>query len=97
MHTLGGIFLGLGGAALFFRAFENRTPFYVLSFLLLIVFIFGLGWEGYEYAVQYFVKHAQLATFWDSLSDLAFDLAGGGIATLFVLIEKKRYNVINVD
>ena len=96
MHTLGGVFLAVFAAA-FFNRFIIRLPRYeVIIILLLTVLIIGLGWEFFEYTVQYIVKgSARLANIPDSVSDIVCDMVGGILGVCFVLNQKKRYNRSN--
>ena len=96
MHTLGGIFLGVFTAAIFTRHIKEMNRFEIIVTILLMVLIIGLGWEYFEYAVQYFIKgSARLADVADSVSDICCDMIGGVVGALFVLKSKTRYNVGN--
>lgn len=95
MHTLGGIFLGFGVASFLFDRFRNKKDLSVFLIIAAIVLVVGLGWEGYEYLVQFLVKGVHLADIPDSISDLYCDITGGAIASLFVLFDKRRYNESN--
>lgn len=92
MHILGGIFLGLFFGALCFKRIVGLSQKEVLILLLLFVFVGGLGWEVFEYAVQTLIKGTALANIPDSIKDMLMDLIGGCIASLFVLRALKRYN-----
>lgn len=92
MHTLGGMFVVIVGAAFLSKDTifaDNRKLFIILS---LFVFIIGLGWEYYEYVVQFYVKGVHLADLNDSISDLLCDMLGSILGFFFVIIFKKRYN-----
>lgn len=92
MHTLGGIFVAVVAGAFLSKDTifaDNKKLFIILS---LFVFIVGLGWEYYEYIVQFYIKGVHLADLNDSISDLLCDMLGGVIGFFFVLIFKKRYN-----
>ncbi len=95
MHVLGGLFIALLGAMMFWRhiaALDRRDTFVVL---LLFVVVMGLAWEYYEYIVQFFIKGVRLADLNDSITDLIADMFGGIIGTAFVLWSKKRYNTVH--
>ncbi len=92
MHALGGVFVALLGGSLVVRQLRVLTGRESLIVILLLVFIIGLGWEYYEYIVQYYVKGVQLAHVSDSISDLICDMIGGSVGALFVILLKKRYN-----
>ncbi len=90
MHTLGGAFTAVMiGALVVKRGLTSRESFITI---LLTVFIVGLGWEYYEYIVQFFIKGANLANISDSLSDVICDMFGGTIAASFVILLQRRYN-----
>jgi len=96
MHTVGGMFLAVFTAALFARHILILSRFETFVILLLAVVIVGLGWEFFEYAVQYLIKgSARLADVPDSVSDIVCDMIGGLVGTYFVLTLKKRYNTSN--
>lgn len=92
MHVIGGIFVGLIGSAFLHKHLEGLSGKEVFVSLALFVFIIGLGWEYYEYILQFYIKSVQLADVADSISDLICDMVGGIIATLFVILLRKRYN-----
>lgn len=93
MHTLGGVFVSITATALLKkRGYSNVKNRDLLIIILLFVFIVGLGWEYYEYIVQFYIKGVQLAVLQDSISDLICDMAGGVIGFIFVILAKKRYN-----
>lgn len=92
MHILGGVFLGLTAGALFFKALLPLRLREQLVTILLFVFIFGLGWEAFEYLVQSITGGSILASISDSIKDMIMDLLGGIIASYFVLRRVKRYN-----
>ena len=96
MHTLGGVFLAVFAGAFFARHIATLSRYETLVTLLLVVLIVGLGWEFFEYFVQYIIKgSAQLASVPDSVSDIVCDLVGGILGVFFVLNQKKRYNEAN--
>lgn len=92
MHTLGGVFIALLGAMLFWRYVSHLGRRDTVVALLLFVLIMGLAWEYYEYVIQFFVKHVHLADIDDSITDLIADMCGGVLGASFVLWSKKRYN-----
>jgi hypothetical protein len=93
MHIMGGMFLGLLFGALFFKKLLFLDTRDSLVIILLCVFIVGLGWEFFEYGVQYFLKGGlQLARIPDSIKDMFMDILGGGFSSIFVLKAVKRYN-----
>lgn len=64
----------------------------VISLAALVILV-GLGWEFYEYAADYFFnqylgKFLLGLTVLDTLSDLTFDLLGGGAAAAFYFSSK---------
>lgn len=90
MHGLGGVFIAVTvGALLINNSYRPREQ---LVMILLAVFIIGLGWEYYEYLVQFFVKAVDLAKIPDSISDLICDMIGGTLGATFVILLQKRYN-----
>lgn len=92
MHTLGGVFVALLGGAFLARRLVELTPRELFITVALFVFIIGLGWEYYEYIVQFYIKNVHLADVSDSISDLICDMIGGSIGSLFVIRAQKRYN-----
>lgn len=96
MHTIGGVFLALFATALFFKHIISLNTLKTMIILLLFVFVIGLGWEFFEYTIQYLIKgSARLADVNDSISDLLCDIGGGIIGAFFVIVRKTRYNVSN--
>ena len=92
MHTIGGVFVAVLGAALLVRHIRLLPKRELFITLALFVFVIGLVWEYYEYVVQFFIKGVQLAAISDSISDIICDMAGGMIGSIFVIWIKKRYN-----
>lgn len=92
MHTLGGVFVALLGGALFTRTFRTLGWREIMITNLLFIFIIGLGWEFYEYIVQFWIKGINLASISDSISDVICDMTGGILGTYFVILIKRRYN-----
>ena len=90
MHTLGGVFIAIVAGALLAKKSHSSRELYTL--LPLIVFVVGLGWEYYEYLVQFFVKSVDLAKIPDSISDLICDMVGSMIGSSVVILVQKRYN-----
>ncbi len=50
------------------------------------VFFIGMSWEAFEYFVQWVTKGHGLATIIDSISDVFFDIAGGLVAVIYLLV-----------
>lgn len=94
MHFFGGVFLAFLVCALRPRPLESPVGRSIIK-VAFIVFIIGLGWEFFEYGVQFLIKGVHLADPIDSVGDLIFDVVGGIIGTFFVILEKKRYNSTN--
>lgn len=92
MHTIGGVFVALLGAAVLWRHIKDLRGWDVFITLALFVFIIGLAWEYYEYVVQFFIKSVHLADISDSISDLICDMCGGMLGAIFVIVLQKRYN-----
>ena len=92
MHTLGGVFLALFAGALWSRKVSRLSIGHTIAFVLGFVIVVGVGWEVFEYIVQYLIKGSVLAHFADSVSDLVCDIVGGVIGLCFVLRAKARYN-----
>ncbi|MCC7436633.1 hypothetical protein IT402_02030, partial [Candidatus Nomurabacteria bacterium] len=63
MHILGGVFLGLIFGAFFSQKILKITTKEKLVATLLFVLIVGIGWELFEYAVQFIIKGKELANF----------------------------------
>lgn len=95
MHTLGGVFLAIWGAALLYPMLAPLKPALWMIVLLAFVLIFGFLWEVFEFSVQGLMQVETLANIPDSLSDMVFDFLGGIIGTLFAIVRTKRYNTIN--
>lgn len=94
MHTIGGMFLAVFAIALFYKHIISLSTIKTILILLLFVFIVGLGWESFEYVVQFVIKgSARLADVQDSFSDIVCDMVGGLLGVCFVLMRKTRYNV----
>lgn len=90
MHALGGVFIAITTAALLAKRLYSKHERFIV--LLLTVFIIGLGWEYYEYLVQFVIKSVDLAKIPDSVSDLICDMIGGTLGATFVILARKRYN-----
>jgi len=95
VHLFGGIATAYILAALWSNYIEHATTHSVWKRLLLLSFIVGVGWECFEYVIQFFVGGPTIATPIDSVGDVVFDMLGASIATFFVLLIKKRYNTSN--
>ncbi len=86
MHFLGGFWIGL----LFFYFFPlKNNSFSVIFKLLLFVFLAGIGWEVYEILVNDIIAQNPFDYF-DTISDICFDLSGGLCAILYVLVPLKN-------
>lgn len=92
MHTIGGMFTALVASAGMVRVLETLPRRDMFITILLAVFIIGLGWEYYEYIVQYYIKAVHLADLADSISDIICDMIGGILGACFVILIQKRYN-----
>lgn len=78
MHFLGGFWLGLAYVYLFPP--KEKTINSVLK-ILLFVLTMGIGWEVFEISVnEVIVRNA--FNYFDTISDIFFDLAGGSLAAL---------------
>jgi len=93
MHTLGGVFIAIVFGAIFQNKFSTFSSQKFFLFLISLVFVIGVFWEGYEYVVQYFIKNVHLADLPDSISDLVCDVVGGSLGALFVITSKRSYNI----
>ncbi len=98
MHFLGGAWLGLSILWLLFR--KEVIPTHVYSSLFLKVaagvLIFGIGWEIYEFLVDYFIVfNFSRFNLSDTISDILCDFSGGMVALYFVThIMSRRINTI---
>ena len=81
MHLLGGVFVGL-----ITLAFFPRQP--ILNIFLSILLI-GTLWELFEFSLDKFITYNP-QNFLDTLSDLAYDLAGGFSASLYFLYNHRK-------
>ncbi len=89
MHTFGGVAVALAASALFVRRYAHQK---MIVPVLLGVFIVGLAWEYYEYALQHIIRGAELANIPDSISDIIADMVGGGIGVYLAIRTQRRYN-----
>lgn len=93
MHTLGGVFLAFFAATLAPKFLLKNFSLGNMLAILVVVFIVGLGWEAFEYIVQYVIKGSiRLAHIGDSISDMVCDMVGGVIGVYLVKRIQKRYN-----
>jgi len=92
MHAIGGVFVALLGGAFLRKQLRGISSYHMFINIALFVFIIGLAWEYYEYVVQYFIKHVQLADPADSISDLICDMLGGIVGAGFVILLNTKYN-----
>jgi hypothetical protein len=76
MHFLGGYFLGLLMLLVIAYTDKQSSNREKIIITLLGVFVVGVMWEGYEYAIQ-ILTGSNLANPLDSTADLFFDMAGG--------------------
>ncbi len=90
MHTFGGVAVALAVSALLVRTYATYQK--ILIPVLLSVFIVGLAWEYYEYALQHVIRGAELANIPDSISDLVADMVGGLIGSYLAIRTQRRYN-----
>ena len=81
MHFLGGFWIGL----LIFWIFYTKFSFTrnILKVFLLI-FIIGFAWEFFEVVFNNYIA-GNTFNLLDTLSDLLFDLAGGGFSIIYFL------------
>ncbi len=94
MHFLGGLFLAFFSATIFYKYLKDKNNRKIFFSIMFFVILIGLGWELFEYAVQYFIKGShRLADITDSFFDMIFDILGGALGILFVLKEKSGYNI----
>jgi hypothetical protein len=79
MHFLGGFWIGL----LYFYIFpaENKSFYLIFKILLFTLFI-GIGWEVFEILFNNVIA-VNPFDFSDTLSDIFFDLAGGGVSIFY--------------
>lgn len=89
MHFFGGLFTGL--LVLSFLVKYKKTAylptFKIVLISLVLVFLIGFIWEGYEFIIDLIFGRWQIIM--DSLSDLFFDLAGG-IQAVFIYLRHKK-------
>lgn len=93
MHFLGGVWLGLAFMFLITIVPSDRAKrfFNIENAIGLIIFVFTIGflWECFEIGLEH-ITLAKTVTPLDSLSDLAFDLAGGLVAYLRTTTVRKK-------
>ncbi len=92
MHTLGGVFIAIWGGALLYGAVKDSKAIVQMIVLCALVLIVGFLWEVFEFSVQGILRLETLANIPDSLSDMVFDLLGGILGSIFVIIKIKSYN-----
>jgi hypothetical protein len=90
MHFLGGLFttLLIISFLLRFKKLINLPNYKFAIIVLVLIFIFGLVWEVYEFTVITMIFKKENIPM-DSLSDLFFDIAGG-IEALFIYMRHRR-------
>lgn len=82
MHFIGGMTVLFLIVYVFYNQISKKSSIPVYQ-LLLTVFIIGFAWEVYEQIVSMYISHNPQIYF-DSLSDLCFDLAGGIFGLLYI-------------
>lgn len=93
MHIIGGFWIGLAALAIYFSG-KHALPisgswYSVLTVSLCATLIVGVGWEVFEWGVDWIngMVHLDIV---DTLADIGNDLIGALIAT--VLFTRKGYN-----
>jgi hypothetical protein len=90
MHFFGGVFLGFLAVYIYIFIVKQKIFSIKIQWIVMIlgfVFVVGLGWEVYEFFIdQSFTTRTP--NYFDTISDLFFDLAGGCMSILFLI--KKR-------
>jgi len=93
MHVVSGMWAALMGLTLYYcgarPVLKTRSTEFVIAFALALVFVVGLAWEVYEFAVGHVVANT-VDGLRDTLSDLCDDFIGGLLGAGIFLI--KRYN-----
>ena len=95
MHTLGGAASAILLAAFFTKKLFSKAPRSIFWNIVFAALLIGIGWEVFEYIVQFLIKGANLANPLDSLGDVFFDVIGAMFGAHFVLSIKKRYTTTN--
>ena len=83
MHFLGGLWIGL--AYIYVFKVKDRSLNSILRVIVSVLLV-GIAWEFYEIAVND-VLAQNAFNYLDTISDLFFDLAGGGTAILYSFIK----------
>jgi hypothetical protein len=79
MHFLGGAIISasLLWAILYELPERFRGRFFTLAYAVLAVFLIGIAWEVFEYAVKTDPEFTRVEWILDTLLDLCVDIAGG--------------------
>jgi len=80
MHFLGGFWLAFMGIYIFKKDIPLNLVFKVLT----LVFVVSVGWEIFEILVNEAIAQNPFDTI-NTVSDLIFDLAGGGAALFYYM------------
>jgi len=91
MHFIGGIWTAFAIIFLFHRQFilkiEKGELKRIVLLVLLGVGLLALGYEIFEFSLQSILSLKNLASPIDSISDLAFGLAGATVSILYLFIK----------
>jgi len=79
MHFLGGFWLGL---ALIWLFSVKELSFKIIFKIILGVFLIGIFWELFEVFVDKTIAQNSFNLL-DTVSDMCFDLAGGGLSIIY--------------
>jgi|SRR3989344_3755043 len=80
MHFLGGFWVTL---TMFYIFSPKKVTLALIWKTLLFVLVVGIGWEWYEILVNEIIARNPF-NYLDAFSDIAFDLAGGALAILYL-------------
>ncbi len=91
MHFWGGVVVLFLVLYIFYSRISrfSKVPF---LYLILSVFIVGVGWEVFEYIVNNVIA-GQAFSLFDTISDICFDVAGGCVAFLSITFKKQVSNM----
>lgn len=81
MHLLGGFWVGL--AVIYLLSLKEFNLSFILKVLIGVLFI-GFFWEIFEILVDKNISQNPFNTL-DTVSDMFFDLAGGGLSIVYFL------------
>jgi len=91
MHFAGGFWIGgtalwafFYGKSIFLEHIQTDKRINVIILTLTSVFIIGIFWEAFEYTLDYFAGRTDYDII-DTASDMALDLSGGFLASLYFL------------